>query len=237
MGLNDDQATLLMEEMLEKDECIEDINGGHVSGCITKEELWKMTSSEKEPDGIWFEKWMTCHIAADYAKSKATYRAAIDLCRTGHWPKDVQDIIKLFLDKKSFIEKRVIKSVHLHKSHIILRSQYPSSFTGLSRTKNENCASHFCDIAGCIRPEHLVIETTGVNNSRYNCEGVTLFVRLGSETSPGHIIQATPCPHGLNSGDQGLKNSCRKLKIYAQDQVSIDYFVKKNKKFVKNNKK
>ena len=80
-----------------------------------------------------------------------------------------------------------------------------------------------CDTKGCVLPEHLTIETIDVNISRCRCQGVLLLVRAGNATSPGHIIQATPCRHGGSNKEDGFKNSCQKLQIYVQDEVSIQY--------------
>ncbi|CAF0765931.1 unnamed protein product [Adineta steineri] len=98
------------------------------------------------------------------------------------------------------------------KHHIILRATDPS-FT------NAKTGSHLCDTNGCVSTEHLFIENFDVNLTRIRCEGVTFLIRLGNETSPGRIIQATPCRHGINGDDDGFKNSCRKLKIYVQDVI------------------
>ena len=84
-------------------------------------------------------------------------------------------------------------------------------------------ASHYCDTNGCLSLEHLAIEDFEVNLSRITCQGVILFVRAGSSVSPGHIIQATPCRHGVSSEDGGFQSSCRKLQVHIQDEVSIQY--------------
>ncbi|CAF1433540.1 unnamed protein product [Adineta steineri] len=58
--------------------------------------------------------------------------------------------------------------------------------------------SHLCDTNCCVLSEHLVIESFDVNLSRIRCQGVTLLVRLGNETSAGRIIQSSPCPHAIS---------------------------------------
>ncbi len=46
LSLKDKEAKLLMDKMIVKDKCIDYINHGHVSKCITIDELCQMTSSD-----------------------------------------------------------------------------------------------------------------------------------------------------------------------------------------------
>ncbi|CAF3956306.1 unnamed protein product [Adineta steineri] len=73
-----------------------------------------------------------------------------------------------------------------------------------------------------ILKHHIILRATDPSFTKYKnrCEGVTLHIRLENETSPGRIIQATPCRHGINGDDDGFKNSCRKLKIYVHDVIN-----------------
>ncbi|CAF3667267.1 unnamed protein product [Adineta steineri] len=73
-----------------------------------------------------------------------------------------------------------------------------------------------------ILKRHIILRATdpSFTKCKNRCEGVTLHIRLGNETSPGRIIQATPCRHGINGDDDGFKNSYRKLKIYVQDVIN-----------------
>ncbi|CAF4271407.1 unnamed protein product, partial [Adineta steineri] len=145
----------------------------------------------------YFFKWVTCSLPKKYETSLPRSSPMLHINKNGDMARKLQ---------------QKINDYDILKRHIILRATDPS-FT------NAKTGSDLCDTNGCVLTEHLVIENFDVSLSRIRCEGVTLLIHLGNETSPGRIIQATPCRHGINGDNNGFKNSCRKLKIYIQDVI------------------
>ncbi|CAF1433495.1 unnamed protein product [Adineta steineri] len=205
--LTNKQAKLLMDLMIKEDKCEDYINDNHVSKYIEINDIWTMTS-EDHRNGDYFFKWMRCLLP--------THNPRLQLNKNGN------SFLKLQEKITDFCKKNEINRFQILQHHIILRVTDPS-FTNLINRKNEKNGSHLCDTNGCVLSEHLVIENFDINLSRSRCEGVTLLVRPRNETSPGQIFQAAACRHGINDDDDDLKNSCRKLKIYVQDESSINY--------------
>jgi hypothetical protein len=91
-----------------------------------------------------------------------------------------------------------------------------------------NLGSHLCDIKGCVSADHLIMEDFSFNLSRQKCQGALLFLRGAGSTSPAQLIQSTACRHGVvnllsdSNEDDGFKSSCRKLKIFFQDDISVN---------------
>jgi hypothetical protein len=87
--------------------------------------------------------------------------------------------------------------------------------------------SHLCDTKGCIRKEHLAVESCSINLSRQGCQGVTLMLRSQGQLTPKKILEVYPCYHGINRPDANgnyLTFSCRKIEVMIQDQASIEFF-------------
>ncbi|CAF1507929.1 unnamed protein product [Adineta steineri] len=214
-NLNNREAKLFMNYMINEDKCIDYINNHHVPKSININDIWKMTSDDHR-NGEYFSKWMRCLLPKEYETSLPPHNPRLSLNKNGTMPSKLQDKIN------SFCRKQTIAHFNILKHHIVLRATDPS-FTNLTNRKNAKTGSHLCDTNGCVLSEHLVIENFDINLSRTRCQGVTLLVRLGNETSVGRIIQAAACRHGIINDDGGFKNSCRKLKIYVQDETSINY--------------
>ncbi|CAF3913470.1 unnamed protein product, partial [Adineta steineri] len=96
----------------------------------------------------------------------------------------------------------------------------------LSTGRGSMQASHLCDSMHCIAKEHIVVESTEVNQSRRDCRGITLSIKPATTTSPPHIDIATPCRHEeplakcleLNEPIDFIKNI---IKDALQDQCSF----------------
>jgi len=75
--------------------------------------------------------------------------------------------------------------------------------------------SHYCDISGCTRRDHLALTARHVfghveNMERQRCQGATLI------TFNGIIIKEVPCAHD-EAGD--FSQSCRKISVISLDHL------------------
>ncbi|CAF4242437.1 unnamed protein product, partial [Adineta steineri] len=123
------------------------------------------------------------------------------------------DAIKLYdimVEKDNYIKWINFEHIkpRLSKQQIeIMTGTKPHDVPRGSRSKEEDLpvlstgrgsmqASHLCDSMHCIAKEHIVVESTEVNQSRRDCRGITLSIKPATTTSPPHIDIATPCRHG-----------------------------------------
>ncbi|CAF0967210.1 unnamed protein product [Adineta steineri] len=141
---------------------------------------------------------------------------------------EVSDFVSDLFALNSYID--VVNDKHFDKSSITMEQlvimendrgeQHPNGRDGhqlplLAARKNHEQASHLCDTIGCLREEHLCIETQDVNQSRSRCDGIVLHIGR-NEAGEFCIFQVDPCKHGIqhqNANGDYLRYSCRKIQI------------------------
>jgi hypothetical protein len=144
-------------------------------------------------------------------------------------------------DGKDFLATRSINDLTIFKHHIWLRARgklpiLTSNGGGRSGESATNAisnflisfvASHLCDTVGCLRDEHLVVESMQINQDRRLCNGIILVLQSNGPSTPKEVLQVQPCVHGANhrqTRGNFLRYSCRKIQVIIQDAACRNYF-------------
>jgi hypothetical protein len=86
--------------------------------------------------------------------------------------------------------------------------------------------SRLCSTSGCIRDDHVVIESTSISASRLNCPGIIVVLRPYGSTTAKRVFKIQACDHGTKHPDAGgdfLRYSCRNIQVMIMDEVSMAY--------------
>ncbi len=86
--------------------------------------------------------------------------------------------------------------------------------------------SRLCSTNGCIRDDHVVIESASISGSRQHCDGLIISLAPYGLTTAKHVIQIHECNHGAKhpyAGGDFLRYSCRKIRVVLLDGVAMAY--------------
>ncbi|OTA55461.1 hypothetical protein K449DRAFT_174599 [Hypoxylon sp. EC38] len=197
------------------------------------ERLSQCTNKEHpERDGAFYLRWAECQVSNLTPSSTdegyvSHARAKITIPKQLSPPSPIYSQIAKAVSKERLDEFNALdgplnptsQQVHLQVHHVAYNTNRDRpDFIPLEQCDRNASFFNFCEVNGCVRPDHLeFVRTMGLDTVRQRCQGITLL--MGEIDGHGIILNEQPCLHAGSRKvtPESLSKCCRKIHVVTVD--------------------